>query len=172
MFRVPELWSRGWNLGVYHQNQLGFFTVEFAEKMPGGRQSIVDFGALAASASTARASENVLQLDKGHLYRLWMEPLDDVEVEVWVPGVPLWRTRRWQARATWFSDPADTEFGVIGADEDAEFVVANPRALAIARSRVKFFGQHYVLKALGSAPSHYTWFPAQGWSGAAGGAAA
>lgn len=141
------------NIGILTQGKRKFYRVVYAEEMPGGSQSVVDFGAPAASATIAAAVQNLLQLEDGRLLEVKFCCLDDIEVRVALPGgTPKFFSTNWSARITPWSGPSPKIY-ILGADRDAQFEVFNPRETALATARAVFWGHGFYLDPLEGRPS-------------------
>ena len=144
----PPFTKEGHTVGVLTQNKRKYFRVVYAEEMPGGSQSVVDFGAPAASATIARAVQALLQIENGRLLEVKFVCLDDIEVSVTVPGqTPKFYSTNWAARITPWSGPSPKLY-ILGADRDAQFEVVNPRETALATARACFWGHGYYLEPM------------------------
>ncbi len=170
------------NLSVFTLGQYTHYKIKFIEGMPWSSTMTVEM-VVASGATTIPANGtiqqqivNILLLNSNNLLHLRWQPLDDVEGILWEQAsVGRFVTRGVHARVdltTRTFDPnlATTTFFILGKDRDATLEVRNPRPVAQAVARFRFFGYRYVLEPLdplivrgimdGRVPS--TWLPAEG----------
>ena len=141
----------GENLLVWSQGNWHGYTIAYHERLPLASPSIVDFGAVAASGTVNSSLVNSLQLASGYLIQMWMKPLDDLEIVLWLQR----GTQKFQIRDTGFrvsllsgiDDPQwlSTEFAAIGTIHDPYIEIRNPSAYALVTSLVAFWGNKYLV---------------------------
>ena len=142
----------GENLLVWSGNAWHGYVIDYQEHLPLASPSIIDFGAVAASGTVASSLVASLQLELGYLIQMWMKPLDDIEIVLWlVQGQQRFRIRDTGFRVSIFTGIDDphwltTEFAAIGTIHDPYLEIRNPSAYALATSLIAFWGNKYIIK--------------------------
>lgn len=164
---VPDIHVHD-ELEIWTQGKAQFYRVTYKVGLPPGASGVNDFGAIAAAGTVAKAVVNLLQLEDGYLTRMRFRPLDDLLLRLYeLGGTALNYTQNLQAEVSLFTELDDpeftlSEFFVLGSNRDIQIEVVNPRPSALARSRVKFWGERYLVEAIDKPTRSTIWLPAEG----------
>lgn len=137
-----------WSRAAWHG-----YRVDYTEPLPLSSQSVVDFGNVAASGTIAAALIQTLRLDEGNVVEIWMKPLADIEIMLWLlQGQQKFRIKNAGFRvslATGLVDPyyEGSRFYCLGKDQDPYIEIRNPSAYA-EDALVAFWGNKYLVKAV------------------------
>ncbi len=143
----------GQNMMVYSNATWGAYVIDYVEPLAASSALTVDYGAVAAGGMVAATLAQSLRLDDGYLVELWMRPIEDFEIVLWLrQGQQKFRIKNAQARIgyqTALMDPMflSSKFYVLGKDRDPYIEVRNPRPYVLGSSNVSFWGNKYLLVA-------------------------
>lgn len=143
----------GEHLLVWSRASWHGYVANYIEPLPLSSQSIVDFGNVAASGAIAAALVQTLRLDDFYLVEIWMRPLTDVEIMLWLlQGQQKFRIKQAGFRVslqTGLVDPywESTRFYCLGKDQDPFIEIRNPSGYA-EDAIVAFWGNKYLIKAV------------------------
>jgi hypothetical protein len=141
------VWSRGaWQARV----------ITYIEPLPASSPLVLDFGSVAASSTITSAIATSIRQDDGYLVELWMRPLDDIEIVLWLlQGQQKFRIKEVAARVsllTGITDPYwhTSRFAVLDRDNDPYIEIRNPTAYALGSTLVAFWGNKYLVNEVSS----------------------
>lgn len=139
-------------VGLYVNKQWRFAEVLYREPIPRSNPLVVDFGALAAGASSAMTQLTLLEMPDSEFGQFRMEAVDDIEMTLWQGRSDgRLRTKNRMAAVSRFTrlheNEQTTEFFVF-EDSHAFGQALNPTGYANTISRVSFWGYRYVINKL------------------------
>ncbi|RJQ43382.1 MAG: hypothetical protein C4534_08270 [Gaiellales bacterium] len=145
----------GENVLLVALNHYSLYEIAYIDTFPVSGQTIIDVGALAASFTPAGSNANsspTLDLGAGQLGQWRFQVLDDIVVSVAQPAAARHSLRLAPSNISAFThlmhpDDEPTEMFTFEQQLDTSiaFTVRNPRPVAIAQSRLMFYGLKYIL---------------------------
>lgn len=138
-------------VAVFTQGAMLYHQVLYREGIPRSSPTTINFGAVAANGTVAKALALAMQMDENQLLQARLTPLDDIEIVPWeLQSQGRFALRNIQARVSLFTKEHDpdletTEMFVMGSQRDLYLEIRNPTGYALGQSRVAFWGHRYIL---------------------------
>jgi len=142
----------GETVGLYVNKQWQFAQVEYIEPIPRSDPHVVDFGALAAAATSALTQLTLIEMASNEFGQWRMEALDDIEMTLWQGRSDgRLRSKNRMATVSRFTSLRDEDNSVeffVFEDQHAWGQALNPTGYALTQGRVAFWGYRYVTTSM------------------------